>query len=93
MRPDAGPDPRGGGAEYRHKIADWEAGALYWNCVRKYGVDGWQEKVRQKLETDMRGRDLWLLMGTIHRFPSQWLVTSLIYPPAEAPPLRPRLFE
>lgn len=82
---------RSGGVECRHKIADWEAGALYWNCVRQYGEAGWREKLSQRLE--MRGRDLWLLMGTIHRFPNQWLITSIIYPPAEAPPVRPRLFE
>jgi hypothetical protein len=25
--------------------------------------------------------DLMFLMGTIHRFPNQWLIVSLIYPP------------
>jgi hypothetical protein len=25
------------------------------------------------------------LMGTIHRFPEQWLIASLIYPPRQRP--------
>lgn len=36
---------------------------------------------RHKLETDLPDKDLMLLMGTIHRFPKQWLIISLIYPP------------
>ena len=30
-----------GTREYRHKIADWEAGALYLNCRSRYG-DDWE---------------------------------------------------
>lgn len=65
---------------YRHKIADWEAGALYWRCVRDYG-EGWEAPFRQKLEADLPAKDLQFLMGTIHRFPDQWLIISMIYPP------------
>lgn len=65
---------------YRHKIADWEAGALYWKCVDKHG-DGWEAPFRQKLETELPAKDLQFLMGTIHRFPDQWLIISMIYPP------------
>lgn len=72
--------------EYRHKIADWEAGALYWNCVKSHG-QGWQAPFRQKIETLLPAADLLFLMGTIHRFPDQWLIVSLIYPPK--PPLPP----
>jgi hypothetical protein len=66
--------------EYRHKIVDWEAGALYWNCRRRHGED-WEEPFRKKLETELPVSDLIFLMGTIHRFPDQWLIVSLIYPP------------
>jgi hypothetical protein len=65
---------------YRHKIADWEAGALYWTCRRNYG-DKWEAPFRQKIERDLPSSDLMFLMGTIHRFPDQWLIVSLIYPP------------
>ncbi|RUV41828.1 MAG: hypothetical protein E5X23_27675 [Mesorhizobium sp.] len=66
--------------DYRHKIVDWEIGALYWNCRRQYGKD-WEPPFRAKLERDLPAADLMFLMGTIHRFPDQWLIVSLIYPP------------
>jgi hypothetical protein len=74
---------------YRHKIADWEAGALYWNCRHRHG-DGWEAPFRAKLGGELPASDLMLLMGTIHRFPDQWLIVSLIYPPMPrgAPPDR-----
>lgn len=65
---------------YRHKIADWEAGALYWNCHRNHGA-GWEAPFRAKLEETLPSYDIHFLMGTIHRFPDQWLIVSLIYPP------------
>jgi hypothetical protein len=68
--------------EYRHKIADWEAGALYWNCRRQYG-ENWIEPFRAKLGQAVPAADLVFLMGTIHRFPNQWLIVSLIYPPKQ----------
>ncbi|MFK4538027.1 hypothetical protein ABIA00_006210 [Bradyrhizobium ottawaense] len=66
--------------EYRHKIADWEAGALYWNCFYRHGRR-WEGPFRTRMEAELPAADLMLLMGTIHRFPDQWLVVSLIYPP------------
>jgi len=68
------------GAEWRHKISDWEAGALYWNVVRSHG-EGWHIPFRKKLERELLKKDLMFLMGTLHRFPEQWLIVSLIYPP------------
>jgi hypothetical protein len=68
--------------EYRHKIVDWEAGALYWNCHQHHG-DGWEQPFRNKLESQLPAADLMFLMGTIHRFPDQWLIVSLIYPPKQ----------
>ena len=68
--------------EYRHKIVDWEAGALYWNCRHNYG-NGWEQAFRNKLETRLPSSDLMFLLGTIHRFPDQWLIVSLIYPPKQ----------
>jgi hypothetical protein len=70
----------GSEVEYRHKIADWEAGALYWTCRRRYG-SSWEKPFRTKLGEELPAADLMFLMGTIHRFPHQWLIVSLIYPP------------
>jgi hypothetical protein len=63
-----------------HKIVDWEAGALFWNLQRSH-PENWEAAFRQKLEQDLPSADLMLLLGTIHRFPDQWLIVSLIYPP------------
>lgn len=68
------------GTEWRHKIVDWEAGALYWNLQRTHGA-GWQAPFRSKIEKELPAKDLMFLMGTVHRFPEQWLIVSLIYPP------------
>jgi hypothetical protein len=70
------------GVEYfNHLVTDWEVGALYWNCVANYG-GRWEEYLRMKLEGEFRTKDLRFLMGTIHRFPKEWLIVGLIYPPA-----------
>jgi len=64
----------------KHKIVDWEVGALYWNCVQGHG-DAWEGPFRAKLEKDLLAKDLMFLMGTVHRFPQQWLIVGLFYPP------------
>lgn len=66
------------GQVHRHKLVDWEAGALYWNIHRK---PDWQALFKQKFLADFRQRDTMFLMGTIHRFPNQWLIVSVLYPP------------
>ena len=73
-------DTKNGVEALRHKITDWEAGALYWNCVQSHGVD-WEKPFRQRLEAEFAQKDLMLLIGTVHRFPDQWLIVGLVYPP------------
>lgn len=75
----------------RHKITDWEVGALYWHCARSHG-SAWETPFREKLETWMAKRDLLFLLGTVHRFPQQWLIVGLIYPPRrQQTPAQPTL--
>lgn len=69
-----------GEKEYRHKIVDWEAGQLFWNCRKSHGIN-WERPFREKLEDDFGNKDLMFLMGNQHRFQDQWLIISLIYPP------------
>ncbi len=64
---------------YKHKIVDWEIGALFWNVYTKYKGD-WEEPFRKKIEQDLAQSDLMFLMGNIMRFRNQWLIVSLIYP-------------
>ena len=68
----------------RVKLVDWEVCALYRNARRQHGSH-WEAPFRDKLERDLLAKDLMLLMGTIHRFPDQWLGVSLIYPPKPQP--------
>lgn len=74
-----------GTTQHKHKITDWEACALYWNCQQDY-QQNWEKYFRQKLEKDFsQNKDLMYLMGTMHRFPDKWLIVGLLYPPkAEA---------
>jgi len=67
---------------YEHKLVDWEAGALYWNICRR---DDWQDAFRQRYFSEFSEKDLIFLMGTIHRFPDQWLIVSVLYPPRLPP--------
>jgi hypothetical protein len=69
----------------KHKLVDWEVGALFWNCFRAYGPNGWESKFRERLEIGFKKKDLLFLMGTIHRFPDQWLIVGLVYPPRQPP--------
>ncbi|KWC07468.1 hypothetical protein [Burkholderia ubonensis] len=73
-----------GEKEHKHKIVDWEAGALFWNCRRSHSVY-WEEPFRAKLEEQLSGKDLMFLMGNQHRFQDQWLIISLVYPPKRKP--------
>jgi hypothetical protein len=66
--------------QIRNKITDWEVGALFWNCWYAHG-SGWERPFREKLEVELASKDLLFLMGTIHRFPDQWLIVGLVYPP------------
>lgn len=73
-----------GQREYKHKIVDWEAGALFWTCLKKYG-EKWETPFREKLYKQFKNKDLMFLMGNLHRFQNQWLIISLIYPPRQRP--------
>ena len=78
-----------GEIEERHKIVDWEVGALYWNCKRSHGKD-WEAPFRAKLAGNLTGKNLMFLMGNQHRFQDQWLIISLIYPPMQKPIQNPQ---
>lgn len=73
-----------GETEHKHKIVDWEAGALFWKCRESHGSE-WEKPFRAKLEDDLGNKDLMFLMGNQHRFQDQWLIVSLIYPPKRKP--------
>lgn len=77
-------DTPSGSIEHKHKIVDWEVGALYWRCIAEY-AEGWKAPFRRKIEDELPSKDLMFLMGNQHRFQDQWLIISLIYPPKLPP--------
>lgn len=71
--------------QHKHKLVDWEAGALYRKLRKQHGPKDWEQPFRDKFERDLPSRDLLLLLGTIHRFPDQWLAVSVFSPPKPQP--------
>ena len=57
-------------------------GALCRNTRRLHG-ELREEPFRKKFGTALRSTELMFLMGTIHRFPDQWLIVSVFYPPKQ----------
>lgn len=80
-----------GPLEYQHMMTDWEVGALFWHCKKNYGAN-WEHAFRQKLEDEFSEKDLYFLMGTVHRFPNIWLIVGIYYPPQDSGSGQPDLF-
>lgn len=71
------------------QVLDWEAGALYWNCLS--GSDGNEraalEKVRAKYLDEFSKRDLHFFLGTTQQFhqfaPNPWVIIGVFPIPHE----------
>jgi len=66
-----------------HKLscADWEMGESYRKWRAQYG-EQWEEKFRQKYETEMIQRnDTHFFVGTMLQYPGTWIIIGLFYPP------------
>jgi len=65
------------------QILDWEAGALYWNCLRSTNGDEPQAlaKVRQKYLDSFLKTDLHFFLGTTQQFhfvaPNPWVIVGV----------------
>ena len=71
-----------GRKEFRHKVTDWEFGALYWNCMNRHGPNGWESAFRDKVERDFfSSRRMLFLLGTMRFHPHRWLLVGVVYPP------------
>lgn len=74
------------------QVLDWEAGALYWNCLR--GCDGDEQaalaKVRQKYFDAFSGKDLHFFLGTTQEFHfrahNPWVIVGVLPIPHERQP-------
>lgn len=77
------------GKESRMRVLDWEAGALYWNCLRSVDDDEPKalEKVRQKYFGEFRQKDLHFFLGTTLQWhqvaPNPWVIIGVFPIPHE----------
>lgn len=62
------------------EIRDWEVNELYRNIIRTdKNIHSIREKMRKKLFDWMFTRDIYLMVGTHHRWKT-WMVISILYP-------------
>jgi hypothetical protein len=86
------------GRRSKLQVLDWEAGQLYWNCLRN--AEGDEElalqKVRQKYFDVFRETDLHFFLGTTllyHRWAANpWLIIGVFPAPGLAPAVQSSLF-
>lgn len=71
------------GRESKMRVLDWEAGALYWNCLRMADGDEIRalEKVRQKYFDEFLKKDLHFFLGTTQQWhqvpPNPWVIIGM----------------
>ena len=71
------------------QVLDWEAGALFWNCLRDASGNEVQacQKVRQKYLNNFRQKDLHFFVGTTQQFhfvaPNPWVIIGVFPIPHE----------
>jgi len=71
------------------QVLDWEAGALYWNCLRSCNGDEKSAlaKVRQKYFDEFSRKDLHFFLGTTQEFhfraPNPWVIIGVLPIPHE----------
>lgn len=77
------------GTKSKLTVLDWEAGALFWNCLRN--ADGNEAealaKVRQKYFDDFMRKDLHFYLGTTQNYhfvaPNPWVIIGVLPIPHE----------
>lgn len=71
------PDCRG----HRMKVLDWEVLESVRKWYREYPHDQFEDKFRETYEHYMATRDLHFFVGTMLRWPNNWTIIGLYYPP------------
>ena len=77
-----------GGRSSQMQILDWEIGALFWNCKRKYHEDSMAiKKVKEKYMDEFLTKDLHFFLGTTQEFhfraPNPWVIIGVFPIPYE----------
>lgn len=63
---------------------DWEMAEAWRSWRDQYGAQ-WEEKFRQRFETEMIEKyDTHFFVGTVHQHPASWIIVGLFYPPKVA---------
>ena len=66
---------------HRMSCTDWEMAESYRAWRDKYDEE-WEIAFRQKYEDEMiYKRDTHFYVGTVHRYPKEWIIVGLFYPP------------
>jgi len=78
------------GVESKLLVQDWEVGALYWNCLRRYKCTEDQaiQHVKNRFLTDfINNKDLYFFLGTTQAFhlcsKNPFLIIGIFYPKKE----------
>jgi hypothetical protein len=76
------------GRESEMQVLDWEAGALFWNCLRRHVNEATAlEKVRAKYLDEFSRTDLHFFLGTTQQFhfvaPNPWVIIGVFPIPHE----------
>ena len=76
------------GRESEMQVLDWEAGALFWNCLHRHGNEKTAlEKVRAKYLDEFSRTDLHFFLGTTQQFhfvaPNPWVIIGVFPIPPE----------
>lgn len=77
------------GRRSKLQVLDWEAGALFWNCLRSCDGDEAEalEKVRERYYDDFIRKDLHFFLGTTQQFhftaPNPWVIIGVLPIPHE----------
>jgi len=77
------------GRESKLMVEDWEAGALFWNCLKKEREEqAALQKVKQKYLDSFQKNDLYFFLGTTRQWhqisPNPFLIVGVFYPPKSA---------
>lgn len=67
----------------RIRITDWEIYQLYRNTVDSR-QGNWQQKMIDKYVTEFSKRDVFLILGNMHRFQNEWLCIGVVAAPRGA---------
>ncbi|HRF60255.1 MAG TPA: hypothetical protein PLH94_10130 [Fimbriimonadaceae bacterium] len=84
------------GRQSELQVLDWEAGALFWNCLRSTNDDepAALEGVKQKYFDEFLSKDLHFYLGTTQQFhfvaPNPWVIVGVLPIPHET---QDRLFD